>query len=295
MKKIFLLLVLSAAFLTKAQVGIGTNAPTSTLDVNGSVSNKVTTVTASIALGINDAVVLCNNTVGITISLPSAGAITGRIYTIKSINTATVLVATVSGETIDGAASASLSSQYDELQLISDGGNWYLLNKKSATQSGSQHSIGESYGGGIIFYLDASGNHGLVAAPSDQSTGVKWNNPGAEAGEYFYAQLQGLFSGRANTSFINFFNPGVYAASICDGLVLNTYSDWYLPSVDELNLMYRNLYLEGLGNFSGSSYYWSSTAYQNTNEGAYGKFFGSGEQSVSDISDPNNVRAVRAF
>jgi len=111
------------------------------------------------------------------------------------------------------------------------------------------------------------------------------------------AQLQGLYSGQANTFFIVDSNPsaGPYAASICDDLVLNTYSDWYLPSIEELTLMYRNLHLQGLGNFSGSSVYWSSTAFQFDNLYAYAKFFSSGEQATFDILDTYHARAIRSF
>ena len=38
--------------------------------------------------------------------------------------------------------------------------------------------LGNKYGGGIIFYIDASGEHGLIAAPTDQSTGAMWGCKG---------------------------------------------------------------------------------------------------------------------
>ena len=136
---------------------------------------------------------------------------------------------------------------------------------------------------------------GLIAAASDQTDNVKWNNVGApDAGQ---AQLQGLYSGQANTDFIVNSNPGPepYAASVCYNLVLNTYSDWYLPSVEELNLMYRNLHLQGLGGFAGSSVYWSSTTFQFDNQYAYAKFFSTGELATFPILDTYHARAIRAF
>jgi hypothetical protein len=85
----------------------------------------------------------------------------------------------------------------------------------------------------------------------------------------------------------------------CDELDFNGYSDWYLPSIEELNLIYLNLakYIVGM---DISNYYWSSTL-----EPHYGrkiKFFSNyidniyngNEDSVSEDSK-NNVRAVRAF
>jgi hypothetical protein len=50
------------------------------------------------------------------------------------------------------------------------------------------------------------------------------------------------------------------AASVCSDLVLNGYSDWYLPSIDELQIMYSRLHLQGLGGFGGD-WYWSSSQY----------------------------------
>ena len=48
------------------------------------------------------------------------------------------------------------------------------------------------------------------------------------------------------------------AALMCDNYVLNSYTDWFLPSINELNLMYMNLRDNGcLGGFK-SAYYWSS-------------------------------------
>lgn len=290
MKTSLLILILASTLTVFAQVGVNTAVPKSTLDVNGSVGNKVTLVTTNTILDINNAVVVCNNLSPVTVTLPSASNIAGRTYHIKRGSTANVTVNTSLSQTIDGNTTATLGSQYDGIQLISDGANWLILNKKTGS-----HYIGESFGGGIVFYIDGSGTHGLIAAPSDQSAGIKWNNAGPAAGSYFYAQLQGVFSGEANTWFIISFNAGTYAASICQNLVLNTYSDWYLPSIEELKLMYENLHLQGLAGFTPTDTYWSSTAFKDTNEAAYNLFFSSGETAVGDISDLLRVRAVRAF
>jgi hypothetical protein len=77
------------------------------------------------------------------------------------------------------------------------------------------YSIGQNYGGGIIFYLDGTGKHGLIAAPSDQSA-VLWG-----AGTIITnATGTAVGTGQANTtSIINAQGVGSYAASICDQLV----------------------------------------------------------------------------
>ncbi|MBP7554531.1 MAG: DUF1566 domain-containing protein [Spirochaetes bacterium] len=83
-----------------------------------------------------------------------------------------------------------------------------------------------------------------------------------------------------------------YAAKLCLDLVYGGYDDWFLPSRDELNLIYTNLYLEGIGGFVFSSYWSSSECYVGS---AWGKYFGDGEQSDNNKNFVLRVRAVRAF
>ena len=159
-------------------------------------------------------------------------------------------------------------------------------------------SIGDTYQGGIIFYLDASGCHGLISAPTDQSTGIQWWN-----GSYTdtYASGSGLFDGDGNCYRIRRSQgacASCNAAELCLFLTLGGYSDWYLPSKYELNLMYQNIgqgNALGLGNVGGfAGNYWSSTEYHNAS--AWFQYFSSG---VQDYDGKDNltyyVRAVRAF
>ncbi len=90
------------------------------------------------------------------------------------------------------------------------------------------------------------------------------------------------------------------AAYICYNLeVVNngiSYKDWFLPSKDELSLMYNNLHLAGIGNFETSiqRVYWTST--EDTNTNAYQQWFGSGPGSYTIIKTNNGrVRAIRRF
>lgn len=121
-------------------------------------------------------------------------------------------------------------------------------------------SPGDEYAGGIVFYVDESGEHGLVAAPSDQSEGIvfwvgTWqytegvsNTPDASVG-----------AGESNTATqVSLQGAGTYAAKLCSDLVLNDHDDWFLPSSGELQLMCQNLYQNDIGNLSGNMY-WSST------------------------------------
>jgi hypothetical protein len=168
------------------------------------------------------------------------------------------------------------------------------------------YSVGDFAQGGIVFWVDESGQHGLVAAKEDQSTGVRWY-----AGTYGNTQAKGdgPFSGEANTSIIIAAQVAIgddgstYAARICNELQVTeggkTYGDWYLPSKEELNLMYQNKATidatagaNGGGDFA-SAVYWSSTESGSGN--AWGQYFGSGYQSSIDRNNALRFRAVRAF
>lgn len=150
-------------------------------------------------------------------------------------------------------------------------------------------AIGQNYAGGIIFYIDGTWLHGLIAAASDQSigTGALWGCDGTS----IPGTSTTIGTGQANTTaIINGCGTAGIAARICDDLVLNGFTDWFLPSKDELNQIYlqRNV----IGGF-GNNYYWSSSEYDATM--AWDQNFSSGSQYFGGKSNAAHVRAVRAF
>ena len=171
------------------------------------------------------------------------------------------------------------------------------------------YSVGDFAQGGIVFWVDETRQHGLICAKQDQSTGVKWC-PGTFGNSQ--SKGDGPFAGETNTSIIIAAHVAIgddgstYAARICNELKITengkTYGDWYLPSKEELNLMYQNksaIDATALAN-SGSEFangiYWSSTEYdlssvwsQDLNDGM--------QHSVAFLKDDNSlrVRAIRAF
>ena len=156
-------------------------------------------------------------------------------------------------------------------------------------------SIGDTAQGGIIFYLDPSGCHGLVCALTDQSSFAAWYN-----GSYMDTRAygSGLFEGKYNTKVINWSQGGsASAAAICAAYTGGSFNDWYLPSIEELNKMYLNIAQGnalGLGNIGGfANFYWSSTEIDFTN--AWFQLFSDGFQFNDVKYDYGNVRAVRAF
>jgi len=168
----------------------------------------------------------------------------------------------------------------------------------STNNNNSALAIGDTHQGGIIFYLDENGG-GLIAAPSDQSYGWglamrEWGCDGSDLKSYrgwVYGAYIG--SGAQNTIDIEAgcTTPRT-AADICANLTLGGYSDWFLPSKDELNEMYLNLHQQGLGGFA-TYVYWSSTEIDYVS--AWGQDFNFGFQFGNFKYDFSAVRAVRAF
>jgi hypothetical protein len=146
-------------------------------------------------------------------------------------------------------------------------------------------------GGGLVFFNKGNMDGGwqyLEAAPSDQSTGIQWGCYGTSIPG---TQLN-VGTGENNTALIVANCAGSHAAMLCSDLVLGGQSDWFLPSRDETNLMYQNLQVSGLGNFSSSNY-WSSSEFDSY--GAWRFSFANGHPNVYDKDYGYYVRAVRAF
>ncbi|MGB7511331.1 MAG: TIR domain-containing protein [Pelodictyon phaeoclathratiforme] len=119
-------------------------------------------------------------------------------------------------------------------------------------------TIGDKYGGGKVAFIDATGQHGLIAAEADLPGGNKytWNA----------------------------------AKKACKELKENGYNDWFLPSKEELNQLYHNR--SAVGGFA-FGIYWSSTEY--AADVAWNQVFGNGSQRYNVKGSEWRVRPVRAF
>jgi hypothetical protein len=114
-------------------VGVNNPSPSSTLMVRGSLATSISTKAGSATLAATDFSTMCNNTTGaVTMTLPTAAGIAGRIYILKKTSAAgnNVTVAGYNGvETIDGSTTFAITNQYSYLMIQSDGTNWYILTK----------------------------------------------------------------------------------------------------------------------------------------------------------------------
>lgn len=100
---------------------------TGNMSLKGGLSTALSTKTAAYTLSSTDSTILVNSTSALTVTLPTAVGIAGRIYTIKNISTGVVTVATTSSQTIDGATTYSLGTQYEKITVQSDNANWWLI------------------------------------------------------------------------------------------------------------------------------------------------------------------------
>jgi hypothetical protein len=163
--------------------------------------------------------------------------------------------------------------------------------------------LGSTYQGGKVFYIlqpndpgyDANTPHGLIAAPSDIPYGTYKIFPSCYAS---YGTSTALGTGAANTTKILACTAdNENAAKLVDALTDGGYSDWYLPSKDELNLLYLNRISAG-NNFASNEYWSSSELYQwnySSYEAAWYQFFTDGSQSITGKGYQKGVRAIRSF
>jgi hypothetical protein len=154
--------------------------------------------------------------------------------------------------------------------------------------------IGQHYGGGIIFYVDSTGQHGLIAATSDTSyLPIWWGDR-----HYPLAGATGtaVGTGAVNTKkIIAVQGTGYsYAALVCANYRGGGYSDWFLPSKDELYLLYKQKSVVG-GFIRGG--YWSSSEYVTPFDHtlAWQKYFYNDVATLSHKDRVDGVRAIRAF
>ena len=180
---------------------------------------------------------------------------------------------------IDVISTKADSSKTYSVQLQQREGSAYVfdldLNKVNQVTSTTAYQIGnKGPAGGIVFYVDQTGLHGLESQPHDA-------NVGGNTYDSFSGNTYDSFNGKAH------FYTWTEAKTIA-----NSYgSDWHLPTKDELQLLYQQYNV--VGNFYAYGNYWSSTEYNANNAWIQSVLYG--DQYYFDKTIQLLVRAVRAF
>jgi hypothetical protein len=189
-------------------------------------------------------------------------------------------------------------------QLLSVPYALYAANAGTATGGGNfTHYIGEEFGGGVIFHLwkDTLGlEHGLIVDKTDLSSGINWSNVSTTL--IALPTTDDSWNGIGNSnSIVSQTGHLTSAAQLCLNSNNSNQSDWYLPSIQELNILWNNYFTvaKSLSQIPGATllspiYYWSSTEYLANL--AWYFYFGSGSADGYDVkSGLNYVRAIRQF
>jgi hypothetical protein len=169
-------------------------------------------------------------------------------------------------------------------------------------------SIGQSYQGGKVAYVlvngdpgyDATTQHGLIAATSDQSRSITWDRLTGEfplyQGTNRGAIGTAIGTGFSNTNTIIASQGTNYAAGVARAYTGGGYTDWYLPSKDELNKLYLNRVAIGGFISNSNGLYWSSSEIQSYpyHSAWLQDFSNGGPLSIFKDFDVI-VRAIRSF
>lgn len=187
-------------------------------------------------------------------------------------------------------------------QLLSVPYALYAANAGTASGGGNfTHYIGEEFGGGVIFHLwkDAQGvEHGLIVDKTDLGTSQAWSNITQTAiGPAAQTNWDGVNNSNAIVGQAGHTNS---AAALCLNSTNGGQSDWYLPSIQEFNMLWNNYYTvaRSLTQIFGASelstdLYWSSSEFDLGFAWAFDFF--PGDIYAFDKSGAHYVRAVRDF
>jgi hypothetical protein len=158
------------------------------------------------------------------------------------------------------------------------------------------HEVSELYGlshaGGYIFHIDENTGSGMVSHSITDSGPTHWNDFSNPAPDLGLGSEIGY--GEPNTNaIVGALGTDVYAARYAYDAETNDFTDWFLPSIDELTAVYENLHLAGLGGAASGYSYWSST---DEATGAWVIYFANGNTyTPNKTHDHHHALPVRNF
>lgn len=201
----------------------------------------------------------------------------------------------------DGGLSASTPMLSGYTVIGSDNG---IIKKQVVSTignlSGSTHYIGEQFGGGVVFHLwlDDYGLENVLIVSNTHIGAANWSNVGSSIGSSARSYFDGLSNSNAIVAQVAHSSS---AAKSCLDLISNDQNDWYLPSIDELSLLYQNKFNvnKTLTNIVGSNVignvaYWSSTEFSSTDAMYFNLGFGT-LTTINKTTTTMFFRPVRKF
>jgi hypothetical protein len=209
----------------------------------------------------------------------------------------------ISGDTINALTQYQTLSIRNDTLFLTNGGFVKLPTGSGSSNNNYVHYIGEDFGGGVVFHLwkDNLGiEHGLIVDKVNLSTAQVWSNiDQIQIGATAQSVWNGLSNSIAIVAQAGHTNS---AAALCLNSNNGGQSDWYLPSIQELHLLWTNYFdvAKKLSQLSGATQlsaanYWSSTEENATY--AFRFYFGAGipNSFTKNSPTPTWVRAIRAF
>ncbi|MDR1898983.1 MAG: hypothetical protein LBQ55_03145 [Treponema sp.] len=205
-------------------------------------------------------------------------------FRVRTINVTTAVIETQSSAAVSSDNQISFLIEKDKPAPPEDTGGLEIPASREPTEkSGSDYRIGDwGPAGGIVFYDKGKVSDGwryLEAAPQELEAELTWI--ARESNRNKLALSDAVGSGKKNTAVIVQFLEAVEAAyrdamgvpvnaaHYCADLEYDGFKDWYLPSIDELELMEKNLWQNGFGGFGFMRVYWSSSLAGDIDNGEY--------------------------